>query len=138
MSSRRGPYPAFVLFRKTRVRIIEEIRSRLGADRILLLEDGPNSFGVESRGRGQLRGNGCLAASQDEILFIMWWPRREIHIPRARITAVERTRSHLGKRIGRDLLRVRFTNEEGSPDSAAWWVRDLPAWERVLGAGATR
>lgn len=122
-----------MLFRKTRARIIAEIHDRLSPGRVLQLEDGANSFGVESRGKAQIHGNGCLAASADDILFVMWWPRREIHIPRRRVTAVERARSHLGKTIGRELLRVRFTNEEGMPDSIAWWVRDLVQWEQVLG-----
>ena len=109
-----------------------EVKERLGPDRVLLLEDGANSFGVESRGPWQIRGNGCLGASDEEILFIMWFPRREIHIRRERVTAVERARSHLGKTIFRDLLRVRYTNDDGVPDSAAWWVRDLVRWEEVL------
>lgn len=112
-----------------------EIQARLGPERVLLLEDGAVTFGVESGGAAQLRGNGCLGASADEIIFIMWFPRREVHIPRSEVTAVERARSHLGKTIGRELLRVRFTNAEGAPDSVAWWVRDLAKWEEVLGAG---
>ena len=96
------------------------------------MDDGANTFGVESRGRAQIRGNGCLAATAKEIVFLMWFPRREVRIPRSAITAVERTKWHLGKSVGRTLLRVRFTNDEGRPDSVAWWVRDLPAWEELL------
>ena len=96
------------------------------------LEDGANSFGVESRGPFQLRGNGCLGASASEILFIMWWPRREIQIRRKDVLEVGRARSHLGKTIGRELLLVRFTNREGAPDSVAWWVSDLDGWKEVL------
>lgn len=120
------------MFKKTRARVAAAARARLGADRIQLLEDGANSFGVESGGRGQIRGNGCLAATADEILFVMWFPRREVRIPRSRVTAVERTRSHLGKTAGRELLRVRFTNEDGRPDSIALWVANLPEWEALL------
>jgi hypothetical protein len=120
------------VFKKTRSRIEADIRARLGDERILLLEDGANSFGVESGGRWQIRGNGCLAATADEILFVMWFPRREVHIPRRAVTAVERAKSHLGKTVGHTLLRVRFTNEEGRPDSVAWWVSDVARWEAVL------
>ena len=120
------------MFRKTRERVAAAVRTRLGADRILLLEDGANSFGVESGGRWQIRGNGCLAATADEILFVMWFPRREVHIPRSHVTAVERARSHLGKTAGRNLLRVRFTNDDGRPDSIAWWVANLREWEALL------
>ena len=115
-----------------RERAAAEVTARLGAHRILLMEDGANSFGVESRGRAQIRGNGCLAATVDEILFVMWFPRRVVHVPRRSITAVERARSHLGKTVGYMLLRVRFTNAEGRPDSVAWWVRDVARWEALL------
>jgi hypothetical protein len=122
------------VFKKMRARAVAQIEARVGRDRILLLEDGANSFGVESRGRWQIRGNGCLAATADEILFIMWWPRREVRIPRSAITGVERARSHLGKTVGHQLLRVHFTSAEGRPDSIAWWVRDVSRWETLLAA----
>lgn len=124
-----------LFFRKRRRRIATEVHARLGAGSIVAEEDGANFFGVESRGAAQLRGNGHLAASADEIVFVMWLPRRELTIPRSRITGVERAKSHLGKTIGRELLRVRFTNDGGEPDSVAWFVRDLAAWESALGAG---
>ena len=98
------------------------------------MDESANCFGIESAGAWQIRGNGCLAATGDEVLFIMWVPRRELLIPRTRIIAVERTRSHLGKTIGRPLLRVRFTNDSGDEDSVAWYVKDLPAWEAALSA----
>ena len=122
-----------MFFKKTRAGIAAGVTARLGgADRILLIEDGANSFGVESGGRWQIRGNGCLAATADEILFVMWWPRREVLIPRNAVTAVEPAKSHLGKTVGQPLLRVRFTNEEGRPDSVAWWVNDVSRWETLL------
>jgi hypothetical protein len=108
------------------------VRARLGKDRIVLLDDRANSFGIESRGVTQIRGNGCLAATDDEILFVMWFPRRELRIPRERITAVEHATWHLGKSVARPLLRLRYINESGQDDSIAWFVRDLPAWETAL------
>ncbi len=96
------------------------------------MDDSANSFGVESRGAAQIRGNGCLALTADEVLFVMWLPLRELRISRDRITLVERARSHLGKRVGRPLLRVRFADDIGRDDSVAWLVRDLPAWEAAL------
>jgi hypothetical protein len=108
------------------------VRARLGESEIVAIDETANCFGLETKGVFQLRGNGCLAATNDELLFIMWLPRKEISIPRAWITAVERAKSHLGKRIFRPLLRVRFTDELGRSDSVAWLVRDLPAWEAAL------
>lgn len=121
-----------VFFRKTRRRVAEEVRARLGESEILAIDDMANSFGVESAGVMQVRGNGCLAATSDEVLFIMWMPRKELSIPRAWIRAVERADSHLGKRIFRPLLRIRYTDDQGRADSVAFAVRDLPAWEAAL------
>lgn len=121
--------------RRRRRAIAADVHARLGQGRIVAADESANFFGVESRGVAQMRGNGYLAASRDEILFVMWLPRRELTIPRSRVTAVERTKSHLGKSVGRELLRVRFTNESGQPDSVAWLVRDLPTWESALEPG---
>ncbi len=121
-----------MLLRKWRRRTAAEVRARLGEAEIVAIDESANFFGAETRGVLQLRGNGCLGATDDEVLFIMWFPRKEISFPRARITAVERAKSHLGKRIFRPLLRVRFRDDQGRADSVAWYVRDLPAWEAAL------
>jgi hypothetical protein len=121
-----------VIFRRLRRRAAEDVRSRLGADRIHLMDERANSFGLESKGAAQIRGNGCLAISDSELMFVMWLPRREIVVPRHQITGVERVRSHLGKSVGRELLKISFTGAEGNPDSVAWLVNDLEAWESAL------
>lgn len=115
-----------------RRRAAAEARAELGEDRIRLLDDRANSFGVESAGVWQIRGNGCLAATDGEVLFVMWLPRRRIRISRDRIRAVERVRAHLGKSVGASLLRLRYINDSAQPDSIALLVRDLPAWEAEL------
>ena len=109
-----------------------EVRAELGDSEIVAIDESANCFGLESKGVTQIRGNGCLAATKDEVLFVMWIPRREIRIPRAWITSVERAKSHLTKSVGRPLLKVGYTNDQGQPDSVAWLVRDLPMWEAVL------
>ncbi len=121
-----------ILFRRRRRKIAEEVLARLDANQVLAFDEGANCFGVESKGKGQVRGNGCLALSPKGLLFIMWVPRKELHVPLDRITSVERVKSHLGKSIFRELLKVNFVNAEGQQDSAAWYVRDLSAWETAL------
>ncbi len=116
-----------------RRRATRSVRQLVGEGSIVAIDDRANGFGVTSAGVVQIRGNGCLAASRDELVFVMWVPKRELRIPRARITGIERTRWHLGKTVGRELLLVRFTNERGEEDAAAWLVRDLPLWEATLG-----
>lgn len=99
----------------------------------VLREDDANTFGVESAGKGQVRGNGTLALTADELLFAQWVPNRLLRIPRAAITEVTTGGSWLGKTISRPLLVVRWTADTGA-DAIALWVQDLEGWNAVLSA----
>ena len=99
-----------------------------------LRESDANSFGVESAGPWQVRGNGTLALTEEELLFAQWVPNRLLRIPRAAIVEVTTARAHLGKTMGRKLLKVAWANERGERDSIALWVRDLDGWLAALGA----
>lgn len=98
----------------------------------LLREGDANSFGVESAGRWQVRGNGNLALTEHELLFAQWVPNRLLRIPRKSIVEVMTARSHLGKWIARDLLKVVWTTDLGTRDSIALWVKDLDGWLEAL------
>jgi hypothetical protein len=100
----------------------------------LLREADANSLGVESRGPWQVRGNGNLALTDEELLFAQWVPNRVVRIPRELILEVTMTRSHLGKTIGRDLLKVVWANEAGERDSIALAVEDTDRWVAELSA----
>lgn len=102
------------------------------AGQALLREDDANSFGVESAGTWQVRGNGNLALTEHELLFAQWVPNRLLRIPRDSIVEVTTARAHLGKTIGRDLLKIGWTTDFGTPDSIALWVRDLDGWLEAL------
>jgi hypothetical protein len=90
-------------------------------------------LGLESRGKGQVRGNGWLVLTPDELRFRQWVPSRETRMPLAAITAIETPRSWLGKSVGRKLLVVRWRTPEGGEDAMAWNVRDLDGWLAALG-----
>ena len=104
----------------------------------LLREDDANSFGVESAGPWQVRGNGTLALTEDEVLFAQWLPNRLLRMPRRSIVEVTTVRSHLGKTVGRKLLKVVWTTEAGEQDSIALWVGDLEGWLAALGSSSSR
>jgi hypothetical protein len=120
------------LFSGMRRRATETVSARLGGEVPLMVDDGANYFGRDRRGKAQMRGNGCLMLTDHHLGFVMWWPQRELIVERSAIVAVDTARSHLGKTIARELLRVAWEDEEG-PDRAAWYVRDLPAWLAALG-----
>jgi hypothetical protein len=98
----------------------------------LLREEDANSFGVESAGKWQVRGNGSLALTKHELLFAQWVPNRLVRIPRSSIVEVTTARSHLGKTVFRDLFKVVWTTDLGSQDSIALWVGDLDGWLEAL------
>lgn len=91
-----------------------------------------NFFGRESDGAAQLRGNGTMALTSSEIVFERWVPRKEYHIPFARIQAIETPRAFLGKSSGRRLLKVVYTSDSGQTDAIAWLVPDLEALKQTL------
>ena len=94
---------------------------------------GSGRVGVESAGVLQVRGNGNLALTEEELLFAQWVPNRLLRIPRASIVEVTTAKAHLGKTVGRKLLKVVWTNERGDRDSIALWVGDLDGWLVALG-----
>ena len=85
-------------------------------------------LGLESRGAGQVRGNGWLVLTPDELRFRQWVPRRDTRIPLEAVTAVETRRAWLGKTVGSRLLCVRWRTPDGTEDAMAWQVPELDAW----------
>lgn len=100
----------------------------------ILVDERANCFGVASAGVSQIRGNGTLALTGQELVFVQAVPQRTIRITRSAIIGVRTQRSFLGKSKGMDLLVVSYaTPAEPSAvasgeDEAAWLVADLPAW----------
>jgi hypothetical protein len=92
------------------------------------------SLGLTSLGVGELRGTGTLVLTDDEVAFAQWRPDRLVRIPRAAVVEVDTTRTHLGKTMNKDLLRIRWTNAETDvEDTVAFFLRDLDAWLTDLG-----
>lgn len=125
----------FVLLLYFLSRTARKVRAEVEAElsNIELIDQGASFFGLSSKGVGQVRGNGCLALTEHELVFRMWVPKQWLRIRREDITAVETPRSHLGKTRGTPLLLVAFKDHERSAvDTIAWQVRDLAAWTRAL------
>ena len=89
-------------------------------------------LGLESRGASQVRGNGWLVLTDDELRFRQWVPDRETRIPLAAVTEVTTKRWWLGKSVGSKLLVVRWRTPEGADDAMAWEVRDRDGWLAAL------
>jgi hypothetical protein len=114
------------------------IAAQYAEHEVLLKDLGANSFGLESKGVFQLRGNGALVLTASHLHFFQFLTKREVRIPLGAITELGFTHTHLGKATTRNLLKVRF-EEGGKADSIAWYVNDPQAWkERIEEARAAR
>jgi hypothetical protein len=92
------------------------------------------SVGLASLDAGQLRGTGTLVLTDAEVAFAQWRPDRLVRIARSAIAEVDTTRTHLGKTMKTDLLRIRWTDAAtAEEDTIALFVRDLDPWLADLG-----
>ncbi|MFX1304818.1 MAG: hypothetical protein ACFFBV_05595 [Promethearchaeota archaeon] len=111
---------------------INEIHEKVRDKRILLADDMSNFFGLESLGVWKVRGNGVLLLTEEQLIFGMWKPKKELIIPIKSIIKITNPKSHMHRSVFRPLLKVIFNNEIGEIDSAAWYVQHLDKWNEVL------
>jgi len=102
---------------------------------ILYSSPGASYFGRESAGLWQVRGNGDLIITPDEVYFEMWFPKRILVIPMHSVVSVETPKSFKGRSVFRPLLKISFSDEIGRKDSVAWYVKDLEKALSVIPAG---
>ena len=105
-----------------------EIGSHYESEGVLMKDLTANSFGLESAGVSQVRGNGGLVLTAECLHFFMFMPKRELRVPLDSITDLTLTKCHLGRATIYDLLKVRFFLD-GNSDSIAWYLADPRAWK---------
>lgn len=109
----------------------EAVEKRYSAEQVLLRDDKANCFGRALDGVLQIRGNGVLVLAAEELFFVRALPKAEFGVPLASISKMEITKSHLGKAVPYDLLKVHF-DADGQDDSVAWYLSEPAAWiERI-------
>ena len=104
------------------------IAAHYGPDEIVMKDLAAMSFGLESKGVWQGRGNGGLVLTADYLHFFRFVPGADLRVPLGAITELTFTKSHLGKATIYDLLKVRFS-VDGQTDSIAWYLTDPTAWK---------
>lgn len=120
---------AVLVLRRVRAASEAVVARNFAPGTVLRSDPVANWFGLESKGGRQIRGNGALVLTAERLWFLRAGATEPVEIPLAAVTAVDTTRSHAGKSVGRDLLRVRF-----GADSAAWYVRDPGGWQARIAA----
>ena len=121
-----------VLLRSMSGKLRARVEAQLPAESIVLADWFANSFGVQSRGVTQLRGNGALVLTRDALHFFMMVTHNDLRIPLASITGISFVSSHLGKTVGRTLLAIDFSNDVNAPDRVALLVRQPELWMQTL------
>jgi len=121
-----------IAIRKLQTKREKEVLTKFKGKRILRIIQDANFFGQESLGYFQLRGNGILVVTEEELYFEMWYPEKKFRIPLSSLLSIETTGSHLGKTRGRPLLKVIFRNGKGRKDSMAWLIADVNDCRKLL------
>ena len=113
------------------------IAARYSRGDVLFQDLTANSFGLESAGVWQGRGNGALVLTATHLHFFQLMSRPDLLIPLDAIVEITFPKSLMGKATVYDLLKVRFV-VDGKTDSSAWYVADPRAWkERIEAARAS-
>lgn len=107
------------------------IAAHYGPDKILMKDLAAMSFGLESKGRWQGRGNGALVLTADYLHFFRFVSGADLRVPLAAITELTFTKSHLGKATIYDLLKVRFS-VDSQTDSIALYLTDPKGWKNRI------
>lgn len=111
---------------------IARVKGALGADRILEIEPKANGFGTEPAEAGGLKGMGCLAVSDTDLMFVTWAPQHEFRVARSAITAIATEATDLST-TQKAMVMVTYTAEDGSSVVARWRLPELVQWLTVLG-----
>lgn len=110
----------------------EKLINRIGEENIVLISSNVNYFGKKSDGIKQIKGNGILILTYEELIFEMWLPKKSFKIPLMSVESMETSKSHLGKTKFRPLLKINFRNNENEIDTCAFLVANLEKWKEKL------
>lgn len=111
--------------RKVKKELTAVVSGRFSSEEIICIDSSASFFGRASLKNRQLRGNGILVLTRDQLFFRRLFPELEFSIPLRTVRKVETPRSFLGKSVFRPLLKIDYMTDKGDTDSAAWHVRDL-------------
>ncbi|MCD6310653.1 MAG: hypothetical protein J7M18_08045 [Candidatus Eremiobacteraeota bacterium] len=116
------------IFGLVKKRLVTRIREKFGNKQVILHSIWANYLGRKSRGVTQIRGNGALVLTGDELWFLLAFPEKEISIPLKDIKSVSLVKSYLGRTVFRPLLHVVFEHD-GIEDSIAWALPEPEKWK---------
>lgn len=120
------------VLRKANERAIARARERLGGrDRIKVIEPKAVGFASEPPEAGGLRGQGCLAVNDTELVFVTTSGQKEFVIPRSAISSVDTSGDP--RSPAKAMISVHYRDPEHGEVTASWRLPDSPDWLRELG-----
>ena len=113
------------------MRMLAEINQRFAGRVLLMIDPIANFYGQRSVGQRQVRGNGALVLTAEELYFLRAVPEEEFRVPVSAITGVSTPKSFNHKSAFKPLLCVEYATAQGN-DAMAWYVRDLEEWRAAV------
>lgn len=122
-----------VVFKSIRKRLEGTIQERFDKNSIIGATTRANFLGEKSKGGKQIRGNGAIILTKDQLTFIRAVPFKEYILPINSIERVSMPTSFNGKSVFSKLLCVHFVLE-GRKDAMAWAVKNPEKWQALIDA----
>ncbi len=120
-----------LFFSSVRKKLEHHIQKKFDKREIVGATTNANFFGKQSKGGKQIRGNGALILTKDEICFIRVAPFEEYKIPLKSVLEVSLPNSFNGKSVFSKLLCIQY--KTGSElDAVAWAVKIPESWEKSI------
>jgi len=119
------------IIRMLRTAVAEAMDRALAGRAPVVRQDWVGYLGKRPAKGGTLRGNGAIALTKDELIFLMAAPRREVRIPLAAIRDVRLPKSFAGRSVFRPLLVVKYATDEGEFERG-WVVPDAAKWADAI------
>lgn len=108
------------------------IGRKFGKEQIVLSSFGVNYYGLDSEPGGPLRSAGVLVLLKEGIYYRARFAQRELSIPAASITYIGVTDTHKRKPLHQQVVAIRFLNEEGKEQKAAFRIPYPAQWVNAI------
>jgi hypothetical protein len=119
------------IFKSVRKKLERYIQENFEKKDVIGATTRANFFGVKSKGGKQIRGNGAIVLTKDQLFFIRAMPFKESIIPVNSIGQVSLPKIFNGKSAFSKLLCIHY-NIDGVEDSIAWSIRNPEKWKASI------
>jgi hypothetical protein len=118
-------------YSSVRKKLGELIQRRFAEEDIIGATTKANCFGLKSLGSFQLRGNGALILTKEQVCFLMASPEKEYVVSLKSISSVSMPKSFNGKSVFSPLLHIQFFtgDDQKVQDEIAWVIHDPREWK---------